>query len=123
MYGRSFLQSRQVIEGAIWIDEVRDVRALIAWHLPQIIAFGNEEATEEIKYSGTTVPLHRKEHPEVLQEIQRHLEDKLHTTFNHCMLNRYDDGAVYIGSHSDNLGRCGGIVNMFPSGRGSLTDR
>lgn len=79
MYGRSFLQSRQ------------------------IAAYGSEESPETLKYSGTEVPL-QKEHPPILQEIQRYVEDKLHTSFNHCMLNRYDDGSVYIGSHSDNLG-------------------
>jgi len=44
-----------------------------------------------------------KEHPPILQEIQLELEDRLHTKFNHCMLNRYEDGSVHIGSHSDNL--------------------
>ncbi|KAL7010069.1 hypothetical protein EMMF5_000088 [Cystobasidiomycetes sp. EMM_F5] len=59
MYGRSFLQSRQ------------------------IVAYGNEEAAASIKYSGTEVPL-QKEHPPILREIQSHLEDTLKTSFNHC---------------------------------------
>jgi hypothetical protein len=85
MYGRSFLQSRQ------------------------IAAYGSEESPETLKYSGTEVPL-QKEHPPILQEIQKYVEDKLQTTFNHCMLNRYDDGSVYIGSHSDNLGEADRIT-------------
>ena len=80
MYGRSFVQSRH------------------------IAAYGSQGAAESIKYSGTEVPLHVSQ-PPVLEEIQKHLERYLggSTNFNHCMLNRYDDGSVYIGSHSDNL--------------------
>lgn len=79
MYGRSFLQSRQ------------------------IIAFGDEAAADSIKYSGTEVPL-MKEHPPIMAEIQSFLEKELGTKFNHCMLNLYESGKVHIGSHSDNLG-------------------
>jgi hypothetical protein len=35
--------------------------------------------------------------PPVLASMQAMLEDKLGVRFNHCMLNRYDDGTVYIG--------------------------
>ena len=70
----------------------------------KIAAYGSQEAANSIKYSGTEVPL-SKEHPPILQEIQLELEDRLHTKFNHCMLNRYEDGSVHIGSHSDNLGK------------------
>ncbi|CAD6568238.1 MAG: hypothetical protein CYPHOPRED_002441 [Cyphobasidiales sp. Tagirdzhanova-0007] len=66
-------------------------------------AYGSGNSADSIKYSGTEVPL-QKQHPAILQEIQAFLEDRLKTNFNHCMLNRYDTGAVYIGSHSDNLG-------------------
>ncbi|KAK9899207.1 hypothetical protein P389DRAFT_45420 [Cystobasidium minutum MCA 4210] len=78
MYGRSFLQSRQ------------------------IVAYGDAKAADSIKYSGTEVPL-VKDHPEILKEIQETLEKKLQVRFNHSMLNRYKDGSVHIGSHSDNL--------------------
>lgn len=97
MYGRSFLQSRQVSYGArLW-------RRYLT-HCYQIVAYGSTEAADSIKYSGTEVPL-EKAHPRILQEIQAELEDRLKTRFNHCMLNRYDDGSVHIGSHSDNMGR------------------
>ena len=79
MYGRSFLQSRQ------------------------IIAFGDDAAADSIKYSGTEVPL-MKEHPPIMAEIQSYLEKELEIKFNHCMLNLYESGNVHIGSHSDNLG-------------------
>lgn len=68
------------------------------------MAFGDDKAAESIKYSGTEVPL-VKQHPKILQEIQEVLEGKVKVRFNHCMLNRYKDGSVHIGSHSDNLGR------------------
>lgn len=79
MYGRSFLQSRE------------------------IIAYGDNKAADDIAYSGTKVPL-MKTHPEILLEIQAFVEQKLNTKFNHCMLNHYKDGSVHIGAHSDNLG-------------------
>lgn len=69
----------------------------------QIVAYGDAQAADSIKYSGTEVPL-VKEHPKILREIQETLEQKLQTRFNHSMLNRYKDGSVHIGSHSDNLG-------------------
>jgi hypothetical protein len=69
----------------------------------QIVAFGDDDAAEAIKYSGTEVPL-VKEHPGILREIQVEIEKKLGVSFNHCMLNRYDNGSVHIGAHSDNLG-------------------
>lgn len=69
----------------------------------QIVAYGDAQAADSIKYSGTEVPL-VKEHPDILREIQETLEKKLQTRFNHSMLNRYKDGSVHIGSHSDNLG-------------------
>ena len=69
------------------------------------MAYGDSKAADSIKYSGTEVPL-VKEHPDILREIQETLEEKLKVRFNHSMLNRYKDGSVHIGSHSDNLGEC-----------------
>ncbi|EJU01474.1 hypothetical protein DACRYDRAFT_22596 [Dacryopinax primogenitus] len=42
-------------------------------------------------------------YPEVLVEIQEVLETVLGMQFNHVMLNRYEDGGVSIGRHSDTL--------------------
>ncbi|KAG8928292.1 hypothetical protein FRC01_006175 [Tulasnella sp. 417] len=55
-----------------------------------------------LKYSGQTVDMHYP-YPSILQEIQKMVEDELGVTFNHVMLNRYDDGTVYIGKHSDHI--------------------
>lgn len=34
--------------------------------------------------------------------VERKAEDNKFYGFNHVMLNRYDDGSVYIGKHRDN---------------------
>ena len=36
-------------------------------------------------------------------EIQTRVEKAVGVTFNHVMLNRYEDGTVYIGKHSDHI--------------------
>jgi alkylated DNA repair dioxygenase AlkB len=55
--------------------------------------------------------------PPALEDIRKRLESELGVSFNHVMLNRYDDGNIYIGyasqsghktslirrKHSDNL--------------------
>jgi len=43
------------------------------------------------------------DYPPVLRVIQDKVEEKLGVTFNHVMLNLYEDGKVYIGNHRDNL--------------------
>jgi len=43
------------------------------------------------------------DYPPVLRVIQDQVEEKLGVTFNHVMLNLYEDGKVYIGNHRDNL--------------------
>jgi len=73
-----------------------------------------------LKYSGQTVQMHYP-YPAIVKEIQDIVENALGlgqhinpsfpredepidgeaTGFNHVMLNRYDDGSVYIGKHSD----------------------
>jgi len=55
-----------------------------------------------VKYSGTTVVMHHP-YPPVLLEIQDVLQAVLGVEFNHVMLNRYEDGSVSIGRHSDTL--------------------
>ena len=54
-----------------------------------------------LKYSGQTVDMHY-DYPPVLRKIQELVEEKLGVTFNHVMLNFYDDGTVHIGNHRDN---------------------
>jgi alkylated DNA repair dioxygenase AlkB len=77
VYGKSVLQSRQIAAYAT-------------------------DASLVVKYSGATVDLHT-DYPETLSSIQTLVEEKLGVQFNHVMLNRYDDGEVYIGLHADNL--------------------
>ena len=59
-----------------------------------------------LKYSGHPVELHAP-FPALLDHIASLLstDDCLgsEVRFNHCMLNRYDDGSIYIGRHSDNI--------------------
>ena len=35
--------------------------------------------------------------PPILERMRERLEEELGVKFNHVMLNRYDDGTVYIG--------------------------
>ncbi|KAG8873766.1 hypothetical protein FRB97_006449 [Tulasnella sp. 331] len=53
-----------------------------------------------VKYSNHDVMVHYP-YPSLLQEIQAEVEKTLGVTFNHVMLNRYEDGTIYIGKHSD----------------------
>ncbi|WVR07205.1 hypothetical protein IAU60_004246 [Kwoniella sp. DSM 27419] len=77
MYGRSFPQSRQ-------------------------IAAYSTEPDATLKYSGSDIVMHYP-FPPILEKMRIRLEEELGVRFNHVMLNRYDDGTVYIGKHSDNL--------------------
>ena len=54
-----------------------------------------------VKYSGQTVDMSYT-YPPLLREIQDQVERLLGVEFNHCMLNSYEDGSVYIGKHRDN---------------------
>lgn len=88
------------------------------WYRPQLKVYGREirQSREiaayatapglQLKYSGHPVELHAP-FPPLLDHIASLLStnDCLgdEVRFNHCMLNRYDDGSVYIGRHSDNL--------------------
>ncbi|EPQ31993.1 uncharacterized protein PFL1_00191 [Pseudozyma flocculosa PF-1] len=106
-----------------WIDSKtaerwrRELDALPDWYQPKLKVYGREitqsreicaYATEpglELKYSGHPVEMHAP-FPPLLNHIASLLssDDCLgsEVRFNHCMLNRYDDGKVYIGKHSDN---------------------
>lgn len=71
MYGRSFPQSRQIAAYSTVPDAT-------------------------LKYSGSTIVMNYP-FPPVLETIRTRLESELGVKFNHVMLNRYDDGSVYIG--------------------------
>ena len=71
MYGRTFPQSRQ-------------------------IAAYSTTPGATLSYSGSKIDMHYP-FPPVLEKMRETLELVLGVKFNHCMLNRYDDGSVYIG--------------------------
>ncbi|ORX36822.1 hypothetical protein BD324DRAFT_651303 [Kockovaella imperatae] len=77
MYGKSFPQSRS-------------------------IAAYSTTPGATLNYSGTSITMNHP-FPPVLESMRERLEQHLGVKFNHVMLNRYDDGSVYIGRHSDNL--------------------
>ncbi|CEH11934.1 phospholipase a2 [Ceraceosorus bombacis] len=98
-----------------WRKELDD---LPQWYRPTLKVYGREikqsraiaafsrEAGLPLKYSGHEVEMHCP-FPPLLDEIAKRLCTKEilgeEVQFNHAMLNRYDDGSVYIGKHSDNL--------------------
>lgn len=71
MYGRTFPQSRQIAAYSTVPDAT-------------------------LKYSGSTITMNYP-FPPVLEDIRKRLESSLGVAFNHVMLNRYDDGNIYIG--------------------------
>ncbi|WWC61679.1 uncharacterized protein I303_104264 [Kwoniella dejecticola CBS 10117] len=77
MYGREFPQSRH-------------------------IAAYSTTPNATLSYSGSKINM-MYPFPPVLEKIRERLEHDLGVKFNHCMLNKYEDGSVYIGKHSDNL--------------------
>ncbi|KAG9016046.1 hypothetical protein FRB90_003709 [Tulasnella sp. 427] len=91
-----------------------DLLALDTWYRPTLKVYGKSITQSRaiaaysttpslnVKYSGQTVDMHYP-YPEILQEIQKTVETALGVSFNYVMLNRYDDGSVYIGKHSDTL--------------------
>ncbi|SPO19799.1 uncharacterized protein UTRI_00191_B [Ustilago trichophora] len=88
------------------------------WYRPKLKVYGREITQSReiatystapglhLKYSGHPVELHSP-FPPLLDHIASLLSaDEClgsEVRFNHCMLNRYDDGSIYIGKHSDNL--------------------
>ncbi|KAG8956818.1 hypothetical protein FRC04_000296 [Tulasnella sp. 424] len=96
VYGKTITQSRAIAGEAGYL-RARKIRCRA--HRPS--AYSTTPSLT-MKYSGQTVDMHYP-YPPILQEIQKAVEDELGVSFNHVMLNRYDDGSVYIGKHSDNL--------------------
>ncbi|KAF8730025.1 2OG-Fe(II) oxygenase superfamily, partial [Rhizoctonia solani] len=92
-----------------WYEELN---TLDTWYQPTLKVYGKDViqsrliaayATDPqltVKYSGHPVILHT-EYPPALRKIQDQVEEQLGVTFNHVMLNKYEDGSVYIGKHSD----------------------
>lgn len=58
-----------------------------------------------MRYSGTEVVTHSP-FPPLLEEIRRRVQDRLGVEFGTCMLNRYEDGGVYIGCVSTGFRLC-----------------
>jgi alkylated DNA repair dioxygenase AlkB len=82
----------------------------IAWQNDHVFLYGKHHVTQRkvawygeapfvYKYSGT----HKKALPwsSELLEIKKTVEKTCQTTFNSCLLNRYDHGAQGMGWHSD----------------------
>ncbi|CAE6385282.1 unnamed protein product [Rhizoctonia solani] len=92
-----------------WYEELN---TLDTWYRPTLKVYGRDViqsrliaayATDPqltVKYSGHPVILHT-DYPPALRKIQDQVEEQLGVTFNHVMLNKYEDGSVYIGKHSD----------------------
>ncbi|CAE6361500.1 unnamed protein product [Rhizoctonia solani] len=92
-----------------WYEQLNE---LDTWYRPTLKVYGRDviqsrliaayatDADLTVKYSGHPVTLHT-EYPPVLRAIQDQVETQLGVTFNHVMLNKYEDGSVYIGKHSD----------------------
>lgn len=88
------------------------------WYRPKLKVYGREITQSReiaayatapglhLKYSGHPVELHSP-FPPLLDHIASLISSDeclgKEVRFNHCMLNRYDDGSVYIGRHSDNI--------------------
>ncbi|PWN38800.1 hypothetical protein IE81DRAFT_327132 [Ceraceosorus guamensis] len=120
----SGLEDSEVYYMARWItrDQAerwrKELDELPQWYRPTLKVYGREikqsraiaafsrEAGLPLKYSGHEVEMHCP-FPPLLDEIAKRLCTKEmlgeEVRFNHAMLNRYDDGSVYIGKHSDNL--------------------
>jgi hypothetical protein len=71
LYGRTFPQSRS-------------------------IAAYSTAPNATLSYSGSTIIMNHP-FPTPLERMREKLETDLGVRFNHVMLNRYDDGSVYIG--------------------------
>ncbi|KAG8776519.1 hypothetical protein FRC12_000863 [Ceratobasidium sp. 428] len=90
----------------------KELNRLDTWYRPTLKVYGRDVIQSRtiaayatspsltVKYSGHPVQLHIK-YPPTLRKIQDMVESELGVTFNHVMLNRYEDGSVYIGKHSD----------------------
>ncbi|PWN53067.1 hypothetical protein IE53DRAFT_310906 [Violaceomyces palustris] len=111
-YKKDFVRPKQA---KLWLKELESLQE---WYRPKLKVYGREiqqsrqiaafstEDGLQLKYSGHPVIMHHP-FPPLLQEISEILssDDCLgsEVRFNHVMLNRYQDGSIYIGKHSDNL--------------------
>lgn len=109
---------RDFIDRAVAEEWRQQLDRLPEWYRPKLKVYGREITQSReiaayatapglhLKYSGHPVELHAP-FPPLLNHIASLLssDDCLGTNvrFNHCMLNRYDDGSIYIGRHSDNI--------------------
>ncbi|KAG8935878.1 hypothetical protein FRC02_005877 [Tulasnella sp. 418] len=94
-----------------WYDELAN---LSTWYRPTLKVYGKKITQSRLiaayspspgltlKYSGQTVIMNYP-YPDILSDIQDRVEKALGVSFNHVMLNKYDDGTVYIGKHSDSI--------------------
>lgn len=97
MYGREITQSRKIagMRGPF-------LSVVCGLKLTFPLAAFATDPTLTVKYSGHPVKM-VYEYPPLLREIQDIVERATGTKFNHCMLNYYEDGDVYIGKHRDLL--------------------
>ncbi|TFK61710.1 hypothetical protein BDN72DRAFT_828091 [Pluteus cervinus] len=102
------------IEKAVADDWYKELLDLDTWYQPTLKLYGKSviqsrkiaaystDPNFKLKYSGQLVDMHY-EYPPLLRDIQGMVEKRLGVTFNHVMLNLYEDGSVYIGNHRDNM--------------------
>ncbi|BGP20897.1 hypothetical protein JCM10213_003395 [Rhodosporidiobolus nylandii] len=93
-----------------WYEQLLE---LPHWYRPTLRVYGKDvtqsrkiaafatDPSLTVKYSGHPVQMNY-DPPPLLKEIWKVVEEKLEVQFNHCMLNLYEDGKVYIGNHRDN---------------------
>ncbi len=85
--------------------------ALTAGHHPTLRVYNRDvvqsravavyaTSAREMRYSGADIPTHTPL-PPLLERIRGLVEERLGERFGTVMLNRYADGDVYIGRHSD----------------------
>ncbi|KDN39020.1 hypothetical protein K437DRAFT_259223 [Tilletiaria anomala UBC 951] len=118
------LADAEVFYKANWVDSktanawLKELNELSEWYRPKLKVYGRDITQSReiaaystspiltLKYSGHPVEIHSP-FPRLLQEIADRLsnEDCLgnEVGFNHCMLNRYQSGAIHLGKHHDNL--------------------
>ncbi|KAG9016095.1 hypothetical protein FRB93_011569 [Tulasnella sp. JGI-2019a] len=73
-----------------WYEELNK---LDTWYHPELKVYGKTVTQSRAIAAYATTPS--------LIEIQAKVEEVLDVTFNHVLLNRYEDGSIYIGKHSD----------------------
>ncbi|KAK4056064.1 hypothetical protein OIO90_002795 [Microbotryomycetes sp. JL221] len=108
LYDPAFIDEQQADE---WFKQLLDING---WYQPTLKMYGREitqsrkiaayatDPTLVVKYSGQVVNM-QYDYPPVLKQMQQEIESRLGgVKFNHCMLNLYEDGKVYIGNHRDN---------------------